>query len=91
MTREALARKIGELRVGGDTKFVVSNNHDYFEFKLVELCGKEYILLGASDSVIGIYMNGYYSDDIVDEFALYLEQIEAKIESCVFESTYYFN
>lgn len=85
MKREALLQKVDNLRINGDSSFVVANNEDLYEFKAIMVNGEQFKVFGGFGSSLGVYNKHHTSEDIVRDFdsALRFEQEDIR-ELCIY-------
>lgn len=84
MKREALLQKVDKLQAHGDSRFVVANNEDLYEFKAIMVNGEQFKVFGGFGSSLGVYNKHHTSEDMVRDFESALRLNKKTLESCVF-------
>lgn len=84
MKREALLKKVEELRTHGDSRFVVANNEDKYEFKAIRVNGEEFKVFGGFGDTLSVFNTHKTDDEIVNVFESALRLEKKTLESCIF-------
>jgi len=87
--QEAIAKKIKNLRIGGETHFFLRHKIDdivYFEFKIIEVAGKQYKVFGGFGLGYSLRYYPHHTDSevILRDFICALKGIDLHIEDVVF-------
>lgn len=88
--RDAIKSRIINLRINGNSKFVLSNNDNKYEFKLILVAGVEYQVFGGFGCKLRVFTKHDEADIIIDEFERVLKGMNLSIENCTFITEHYF-
>lgn len=88
--RDAIKRKIDDLSIHGDSKFVLSNNDQQVEFKIISICGKNFKVFGGLGQSLHVFHEQQEAEEIVEAFEQVLKERNLCIDSCFFLSPTYF-
>lgn len=89
--RETIKRKIQELRINGDTKFVLENNGHKFEFKIIKVAGEPYRVFGGFGYSLRVFHKNIDPERIITEFDEALRGMDLSIKDCKFLCPQHFN
>lgn len=84
--RDAIKRKIENLRLNGDSKFVLSNNDNKYEFKILTVAGVHYKVFGGFGCSLRVFNRHDDAERIITEFEHVLKGMDLSINSCFFVS-----